>query len=418
MDRAVTRGGLSRRTWMALAAVLLLLVGLALAWPTYRRFASVDRTVDASRLQVAPVVLGDLVRDASADGRIVSANAPTLFASTAGFVTLQVKAGDPVRRGQVLATIDSPELRSRLEQEQTALQSVDVALGRARIAARQSDARNASATELGEVRLQSAKRNLERARQTFEEGLLNKVDYERAQDDVQLAEVELKTVRAARGLERETGGVRDPDPATRPGASGLAGRGSGATGHAVGAGGAVRRADRRDQRPGPRRGRRQPARADRGESRRVRDRIQPARERGGRSRPWHAGARALRGPRVRRRRHGHLAVGGRQPGDWTRRVRGRRAPDAAPEPARVAPPPVRDPSAGADAAAWGLPAERRRTDGVRGDRRRGHAHADRHRRPEPVTRGDHRRPARRRPGHRVRHQRVHRRASRVLLRNR
>lgn len=204
MDRAVARGGLSRRTWLALAAGLLLLVGLALAWPAYRRIASVDRTVDASRLQVAPVVLGDLVRDASADGRIVSANAPTLFAATAGIVALRVKAGDPVKQGQVLATIDSPELRSRLAQEQTAVESLDVALDRARIAARQSDARNASAIELAEVRLQSAKRNLERARQTFDQGLLNKVDYERAQDDVQLAEVELKTVRAARGLERET----------------------------------------------------------------------------------------------------------------------------------------------------------------------------------------------------------------------
>ena len=55
-----------------------------------------------------------------------------------------------------------------------------------------------------EVRLQSAKRNLERARQTFDQGLLNKVDYERAQDDVQLAEVELKTARDAKGLGRET----------------------------------------------------------------------------------------------------------------------------------------------------------------------------------------------------------------------
>lgn len=204
MDRAVARGGLGRRGWVAIAVLLLLGIGTVVAWPALRRLNSVDRSVDASRLQIAPVVLGNLVRDAAADGRIVSANAPTLFAATGGIVALQVKAGDPVRRGQVLATIDSPELRSRLAQEQASLQSLDVALGRARIAARQSDTRNASAIELAEVQLQSAKRNLERARQTFEQGLLNKVDYERAQDEVQLAEVQLKTVRAARGLERET----------------------------------------------------------------------------------------------------------------------------------------------------------------------------------------------------------------------
>jgi len=204
MDRVVARGGLSRRAWLAAGAVLVLFAAVVVAWPAYRRIASVDRTVDAARLQIAPVTLGDLVRDAAADGRIVSANAPTLFAATAGIVALKVKAGDPVTRGQVLATIESPELRSRFTQEQASLQSLDVALGRARIAARQSDTRNASTIELAEVRLQSARRNLERARQTYEEGLLNKVDYERAQDDVQLAEVELKTARAARGLERET----------------------------------------------------------------------------------------------------------------------------------------------------------------------------------------------------------------------
>jgi HlyD family secretion protein len=204
MDRTVVRTGPSRRTWVAVAIGLACLVGIALAWPAWRRLASVDRAIDAARLQVAPVTVADLVRDAAADGRIVSANAPTLFAATAGIVALHVKAGDPVRRGQTLATIDSPELRSQYAQEQTALQSLDVALGRARIAARQSDTRNASAIELAEVRLQSARRNLERARQTYEQGLLNKVDYERAQDDVQLAEVELKTARDARGLERET----------------------------------------------------------------------------------------------------------------------------------------------------------------------------------------------------------------------
>ncbi len=204
MDRTVARSAASRRTWIAVAAAVLCITAIVAAWPAWRRLSSVDRAIDAARLQIAPVTVADLVRDAAADGRIVSANAPTLFAATGGIVALRVRAGDPVRRGDVLATIDSPELRSRNTQEQASLQSLDVALGRARIAARQSDTRNASAIELAQVRLQSARRNLERARQTYEQGLLNEVDYERAQDDVQLAEVELKTAQAARGLERET----------------------------------------------------------------------------------------------------------------------------------------------------------------------------------------------------------------------
>lgn len=204
MDRPVSRGGLSRRTWLLLVSLVLLVAGIGVALPAYRRVASVDRAVDAARLQIVAVRKGDLVRDGAADGRIVSANAPTLFAATAGIVELHVKAGDPVTKGQLLATIESPELRSRLAQEHATLQSLDAALGRARIGARQTDTRNASAIELAEVRLQAARRNLERAKQTFDQGLLNKVDYERAQDDVQLATLELKNAREARGLERET----------------------------------------------------------------------------------------------------------------------------------------------------------------------------------------------------------------------
>ena len=55
MDRTVARGGLSRRIWLALAALVLLVAAGAFAWPTYRQLASVDRAMDASRMQIAPV---------------------------------------------------------------------------------------------------------------------------------------------------------------------------------------------------------------------------------------------------------------------------------------------------------------------------------------------------------------------------
>ena len=121
MDRAVARGGLSRRTWLALA-VARPAAASAACWPgrPIGSCASVDRAVDASRLQIAPVTDGNLVRDAAADGRIVSANAPTLFAATAGIVDAAGQGRRPgAGSGQVLATIDSPELRSRFTQEQT-----------------------------------------------------------------------------------------------------------------------------------------------------------------------------------------------------------------------------------------------------------------------------------------------------------
>jgi HlyD family secretion protein len=41
------------------------------------------RSFDASRLRIAEVKRGDLVRDISADGRVIAANSPTLYAIAA-----------------------------------------------------------------------------------------------------------------------------------------------------------------------------------------------------------------------------------------------------------------------------------------------------------------------------------------------
>src|SRR5947209_7292974 len=93
------------------AALLLIAAWLVSGW------SAGSQSVDASRLRIAEVKRGDLVRDISADGRVIAANSPTLYAIAAGTVTLHVVAGDVVKQGQPLAEIDSPELRSRLAQE-------------------------------------------------------------------------------------------------------------------------------------------------------------------------------------------------------------------------------------------------------------------------------------------------------------
>lgn len=205
MDKLVERPQrLSRgsRAWIAAAAGA---GALALAAvPAVRRWTKAERTVALASLRLGTVERGDLVRDASAQGKIVAALHPTLFSPAQGIVALKVKAGDTVKKGQLLARIESPELMSRLTQEKSTLLSMQSALGRQRILARQSAAKSAQDIDVLEVKLSAAERLQERAERTFKEGLLNRTDYEKAKDDLKIAQYELRNAKGAALLDKET----------------------------------------------------------------------------------------------------------------------------------------------------------------------------------------------------------------------
>src|SRR3546814_17694242 len=105
-----------RRQWMIGVAAglgLLLLVGwLVTGW------RAGSRSFDGSRVRIAEVTRGDLVRDISADGRVNAANSPTLYAIDGGTVTLDVVAGDVVQKGQAPAVSHSHEQTRHVVQEQ------------------------------------------------------------------------------------------------------------------------------------------------------------------------------------------------------------------------------------------------------------------------------------------------------------
>ena len=204
MDQIVTKGpGLSRRAklWLAMAGALA--VALVLLWPAVRRWARAEQSVDLSRLQVAAVVRGDLERDVSAQGRIVAANHPKLYSPTQGIVSLAVKPGESVKAGQVLANIASPEVETALAQERSRLQSLESELSRTDLSTRQQNQADVQTLKLRRVRLDAARRDLERAEKLRADGLLNQVEYERARDAVRVAEVELEQSQDGGKLARE-----------------------------------------------------------------------------------------------------------------------------------------------------------------------------------------------------------------------
>ena len=193
MDRTVAPAkGLTRARTIALAGTLGLAILAAILFPSIRRWSRADRSVDATTMSIAAVTRGDLRRDVSVQGRVVAALHPTLVAPAQGTVALRVKAGQVVKQGEILAVVDSPEVRAALEQAKAQLLSLQSDAEREKIAGSQSNARLKEDAEIARTRLEAAKRALVRAETLHKEGLLNRGDYERAQDEMHLSELQVQ----------------------------------------------------------------------------------------------------------------------------------------------------------------------------------------------------------------------------------
>jgi HlyD family secretion protein len=182
---------LSRRAWYIGAAVLLL---AGVLWVAVQWLAG-GRSYSAERLRIATVTRGDLVRDIAADGRVIAANSPTLYAIAAGIVTLKVVAGDKVAKGQELAVIDSPELRSKLVQEESTLASLEAGARRAHLDARIARLNARKALDQAEIGDMAARRDLERYQQANAKGAVSQNELARAEDEVKKAKIGLATAR-------------------------------------------------------------------------------------------------------------------------------------------------------------------------------------------------------------------------------
>lgn len=203
MDRAVVAPRNNRNVILIGAAVAVLAV-VAILFPAIRRWVRAETSVDAATIRTATVTRGDLLRDLSVQGRVVAALSPTLFSPGQGIVSLRTRAGSQVKRGDVLAVIDSKELQAAFDQAQSQMLTSRAELDRQKIVTRQSQLRAQQQVELLTLRLAASKRQLERVERTFNEGLSNKADYETAQDNVRIAAMELEQAKSELALSRET----------------------------------------------------------------------------------------------------------------------------------------------------------------------------------------------------------------------
>ena len=165
------------------------------------RWLSAEKSVDASRIRVAKVVRGTLVRDVVADGRVVAANSPTLYAIAPGIVDFHVRPGDKVVKDQKIATVTSPELRSKLAQEQATLAGLDAEVGRGGLQVEHGRANAQKLIAQAQVDRQAAAREVEINKQMFAKGVIPELELRRSQDLLEKAEIALKHARTEAGLQ-------------------------------------------------------------------------------------------------------------------------------------------------------------------------------------------------------------------------
>jgi HlyD family secretion protein len=188
------------RLW---AAIIGLVVLVYLAFPFIQKIQGASVSVALERVRLGVVERGDLIRDVSAQGKIIASVKPVLFSPSSGRVSLKVRAGDTVQKGDSIAQIFSPELVSQHQQENSQLESLRSEVSRQEIQTRTEKLALQQSLDLAEVTSIAASREKRRADTAYEKGIISVQDFEKAADDLHRAELEHQHLEEANVLRIE-----------------------------------------------------------------------------------------------------------------------------------------------------------------------------------------------------------------------
>jgi HlyD family secretion protein len=203
-DRLVEVKPNRKRQLILLGAGVLVLGLLAWLMPGISRLFSASASVSSSRLAFATVERGQFVRDIAAEGKVVAAVSPTLYAMSGGAVTLKVHAGDTVKKDQVLASIVSPELTNKLAQEQSNADAMEVDYQRAQIDARKQRSALQETYDNAGIDQTTTERNLDRYQKAFAKGAVSSMDVDKAKDALDKAKIATTHAKANLGLDNDS----------------------------------------------------------------------------------------------------------------------------------------------------------------------------------------------------------------------
>ncbi|HXC22917.1 MAG TPA: HlyD family efflux transporter periplasmic adaptor subunit [Steroidobacteraceae bacterium] len=187
-DRVIEPQSPFKRHRKIVIAVLALALALIVLAVYLMRYSGAGVSIDRARVAIASVERGNFVRDIAADGQVVAAVSPTLYANALGTVTLKAHAGDSVVKGQVLAVVDSPDLTAKLAQEDATLAGLRLDWQRATLEADHKLAQLRDAYDQAQVDLKTAQRERDRSRKAYELGSYSELQALKAEDSLEKAQ--------------------------------------------------------------------------------------------------------------------------------------------------------------------------------------------------------------------------------------
>lgn len=185
-----------RALYIGVAAALVVVSGVL-----YAAWNNSEHSVSASRVRIAEVGRGTLVRDAAVNGRVVAAVSPTLYSTAPATVNLKVAAGDTVKKGDVLALLESPDLTDALKREISTYEQLKAEVERQQILSRKQKLLAQREADTAEIERLSAQRTLERYDSVGTVGIIAKIDYQKAQDALNSAGIRASHAKQAATLE-------------------------------------------------------------------------------------------------------------------------------------------------------------------------------------------------------------------------
>lgn len=178
------------RKWRNLGLVGVLILAIAFTFPAVKKWHSSDASVELESLRLATVSRGTFVKDISLQSRVTAAVRPVLYSPARGVVTYHVSPGEQVKLQQLLAEIDSPELKSIYEQELAVLAQMQSDYSREKIRSKSEKLAKQKDKDKARVKLNAAKREKRRADEAKTKALISDIDFQKAKDELLNAELE------------------------------------------------------------------------------------------------------------------------------------------------------------------------------------------------------------------------------------